>query len=263
MRLQNTEPNNITDGKQISDRRNEETPIKFEGFGNLYKHTHTHTHSQRQSPLLAINRDFFGWGTSGYNHGANCYQPWSTSIEDSDYYAYGNATYHLTDQTRQADWGYNAIRNGGNQENIGWYTLTQSEWTHVINGRYTESGYRYAKATVNDVLGIILLPDNWKAETFALNNSNTQNAGYSSNPINADDWTNILEANGAVFLPCAGFRDNFFGSIKEVNQNGYYWADECAGDEAGYAYFSTSFVSPTGSNYRDEGHSVRLVIPAE
>ena len=23
--------------------------------------------------------DLFGWGTSGYNHGANCYQPWSTS----------------------------------------------------------------------------------------------------------------------------------------------------------------------------------------
>jgi len=74
-----------------------------------------------------IDRDFFGWGTSGYNHGANCYQPWSTNIEDSDYYAYGSATNHLNDQTRQADWGYNAIRNGGNQENIGWYTLTQSE----------------------------------------------------------------------------------------------------------------------------------------
>jgi len=116
---------------------------------------------------------------------------------------------------------------------------------------------------VNDVLGIILLPDNWKAETFALNNYNTPDTAYSSNPITADEWTNRLEANGAVFLPCAGYRDNFYGSITDVNKNGFYWADECADEEAGYAYFSTSFVSPTGSGYRDEGHSVRLVIPAE
>ena len=25
-----------------------------------------------------VDRDLFGWGTSGYNHGAICYQPWST-----------------------------------------------------------------------------------------------------------------------------------------------------------------------------------------
>ena len=33
--------------------------------------------------------DYFNWGTSGYKHGANCYQPWSTSTSRSDYYAYG------------------------------------------------------------------------------------------------------------------------------------------------------------------------------
>ena len=61
--------------------------------------------------------DLFGWGTSGYNHGANCYQPWSTSQTDSDYYAYGQYTYDLYDQTGKADWGYNAISNGGNVSN--------------------------------------------------------------------------------------------------------------------------------------------------
>ncbi|MBQ8957576.1 MAG: hypothetical protein IJ057_03585 [Bacteroidales bacterium] len=58
--------------------------------------------------------DLFGWGTSGYNHGANAYQPWSTSEHYSDYFAYGNGRNNLYDQTGQADWGYNAISNGGN-----------------------------------------------------------------------------------------------------------------------------------------------------
>ena len=72
--------------------------------------------------------DLFGWGTSGFNHGANCYQPWSTSTSCSDYFAYGSNTYNLNNQTGQADWGYNAISNGGNMENFGWRTLTQNEW---------------------------------------------------------------------------------------------------------------------------------------
>ena len=106
-----------------------------------------------------VNRDLFGWGTSGYNHGANCYQPWSTSQTYSDYYSYGNSSYNLFDQSGQADWGYNAISNGGNLENSGWRTLTQAEWQYLFNTRSTASGIRFAKAQVNNVNGVILLPD--------------------------------------------------------------------------------------------------------
>ena len=52
--------------------------------------------------------DLFGWGTSGINHGAVCYQPWSTNQNNANYYAYGNGTNNLFNQTGQADWGYNA-----------------------------------------------------------------------------------------------------------------------------------------------------------
>ena len=86
--------------------------------------------------------DLFGWGTSGYNHGANAYQPWSTSTEYSDYYAYGAYTNNLYNQTGQADWGYNAISNGGNAENSGWRTLTRQEWEYVFNTRTTTSRIR-------------------------------------------------------------------------------------------------------------------------
>jgi hypothetical protein len=89
--------------------------------------------------------DLFGWGTSSYNHGAVCYQPWSISTSDNNYYVYGNSSYNLYDQTGQADWGYNPISNGGNQPNQ-WHTLTKEEWVYVFNTRNTASGIRFAKA---------------------------------------------------------------------------------------------------------------------
>ena len=48
------------------------------------------------------DRDLFGWGTSGYNHRANCYYPWSTSVANGDYYAYGSDTCNLCDQIGRA-----------------------------------------------------------------------------------------------------------------------------------------------------------------
>ena len=148
--------------------------------------------------------ELFGWGTSGYNHGAVCYQPWSVSQNDADYMAYGNATNSLNDQTGQADWGYNAISNGGNQEHQ-WYTLSREELTFLFNSRNTASGARYAKAKVNGVDGVIVLPDDWQVSIYALNNVNNQTAGFSSNIISISDWVLIEEA-GAVFMPALGAR---------------------------------------------------------
>jgi len=42
-----------------------------------------------------------------------------------------------------------------------WQTLSGDEWEYLIKSR---SGNRFAKATVNDVKGLILLPDNWDAD---------------------------------------------------------------------------------------------------
>ena len=123
------------------------------------------------SDSQTVDRDLFGWGTSGYNHGASAYQPWATSTGYGDYYAYGNSSNNLYDGNGQADWGYNAIANGGNTENSGWRTLTEAEWYYVIKIRATESGIRYAKATVNGVNGVVLLPDNWTAN-FTTTTSN-------------------------------------------------------------------------------------------
>ncbi|MBP5725116.1 MAG: hypothetical protein J6X18_16275, partial [Bacteroidales bacterium] len=66
--------------------------------------------------------DLFGWGTSGWNSGANAYQPYSTSTSYSDYYPGGSYSNDLTGSYANADWGvYNKISNGGNSAGM-WRT---------------------------------------------------------------------------------------------------------------------------------------------
>ena len=205
-----------------------------------------------------VDRDLFGWGTSGYDHGAVCYQPWSTSQTNSDYFAYGNRSRDLNYSTGQADWGYNAIRNGGNQENSGWRTLTNSEWTYIINGRNTASGIRFALGSVNGVDGLILLPDNWDASTYTLNKTNNDYGGFYANTISATDWTTILEANGAVFLPKTVGRDG-----TSITTNCNYWSSTHSDiDNAYCVYFGNNYVGFSNStNDRSTGNPVRLVNP--
>ncbi len=206
--------------------------------------------------------DLFGWGTSGYDHGANAYQPWSISQNDNNYYAYGNGEYNLYDQNGQADWGYNQISNGGNTENSGWRTLTKDEWKYVFDTRSTTSDIRYAKAKVNNVNGVILLPDRWTATNYALSNTNSIGANYTSNTISADDWTNVLEAWGAVFLPAAGYR---WGSVEDVGSVGDYWSasrSTLSGNACGVE-FDSNDLNTTYHATRRSGFSVRLVRNAE
>ena len=211
-----------------------------------------------------VDRDLFPWGTSGYNHGAYDYQPWSISNVDSHYNAYHSMSNDLNDQTGQADWGYNAIANGGNTEGV-WRTLTRDEWVYVFNTRYTWSGIRYAMARVNDIKGVILLPDDWDASYYPLNKTNNPTAGHSSNIITASQWE-TLEQHGAIFLPAAGYRVS--SSLYEVGEYGAYWSsthyegDNTMYDNSDDAYdnyfYGSLFV---GSNAaRHYGESVRLVV---
>ena len=216
------------------------------------------------------DRDLFGWGTSGYNHGANCYLPWSTSQTYSDYYAYGQSTYNLYDQDGRADWGYNVISNGGSQENSGWRVLTggnNGEWRYVFETRSTNSGIHYAKAQIigvngGSINGVLLLPDDWNTSYYTLNNPDQAGANFSSNVITVNDWNNALESHGAVFLPAAGYRDGT--SVGNVGSYGYYWSASCChSDSAYYVDFNYGYLYTDENIYRCNGFSVRLVRSAE
>lgn len=139
-----------------------------------------------------------------------------------------------------------------------WTTLTKAEWEYLFNTRTTTSTIRYAMAQVNNVNGVILLPDNWSPETYTLTNTNTSNAAFTTNTIDATNWS-TLEAAGAVFLPAAGYR--LRESVEGAGSNGYYWSGTARGTSDAYiVYCESGKLYPTddyGSRFC--GFSVRPV----
>ena len=204
--------------------------------------------------------DLFGWGTSGHNHGGLCYQPWSNSADNTNYYAYGQMENHLYDQTGEADWGCNAISNGGNQANYGWRTLTFGEWLNLFAYTDTPSGIRYAKANVNEVNGVVLLPDDWSSSYYHLSQVNDPEGQFSSNTISADDWKS-MEEHGAVFLPVSGCRFTGFMYIEGVNTMGRYWSSTRSDTNTSYCMSFRDGEAIT-LTYKDRsyGQAVRLVL---
>ena len=199
--------------------------------------------------------DLFSWGTSNYNHGAVSYRPWSLNVNSTRYHAYGYVDADLGIRSGKADWGYNAISNGGDKEDC-WRTMTNDEWDYVLNSRTTSSGILYAKATVNDVPGLILVPDFWSTSIYLLNNFNEETASYTSNIISSGTWTTTFEANGCVFLPAAGERYN---KTYTNDRQGYYWSSSAYSDSTSY-HISFNDNTLNDSPYkRSSGSSVRLV----
>ena len=193
--------------------------------------------------------DLFGWGTSGYN-GRN---PYMTCTTETDY---DNGENDIAGTNY--DWGvYNKISNGGNQAGQ-WRTLTNDEWSYLIDTR-TDASSKKGVATVNNVNGLVLLPDSWTLPADITFTSG-ENGDYAQNTYSADDWTK-MEANGAVFLPAAGDR-SWDGGVYRVGDEGSYWSSTVVNfnntharymgflDEAAHAYYYSKFCN---------GFSVRLV----
>lgn len=202
----------------------------------------------------------FGWSTSGYDLGSPCYQPWSTSTYYYDYQAYCNFHFNLYDQTGQADWGYNAIANGGNTENL-WRTLTTEEWAYIFELRATPSGIRFAKARVGEVNGVVILPDDWSGSYFNLNFPNTTNVYYENNPISMEQWE-MIEQYGVVFLPTAGYR--LGTEVYNTESSGHYWSSSKYNeDRANCVSVFDSGLYPQAVDFIHNGFSVRLVRMAQ
>ena len=233
-----------------------ETYWKF--ADNQWDYLGTTTNQNSTNPN--VDRDLFGWGTSGWNPGNTYYRPWDTN--NSSGASYGPAgSNNLTGTYANSDWGiYNPISNGGNLPNQ-WRTLSRDEWGYVFEIRTTDSGIRFAKAIVNNVNGVILLPDDWNISYYDLNDTNTNTANFAGNTVSASEW-DTLEQHGAVFLPAAGFR--FGVSVKSVGVNCYYWSSTHVNRLYAYGVYVTdsNMIVGDGSN-RTYGRSVRLVYEVE
>ena len=192
--------------------------------------------------------DLFGWGTSGgYNH-----PPYQTST----YYAdYGNGALDIAGTL--FDWGvYNAISNGGDQPNR-WRTLTRTEWGYLLRLR-TNAGKKYGIGKIENICGLIILPDQWTLPEGCSFNSGISSSrnDYSLNEYSFQQWE-LMEANGAVFLPAAGLR--YETMVMNVGVAGFYWTSSAAGSDAYLIYFGSDHLDVSEHYVRPYGCAVRLV----
>lgn len=186
--------------------------------------------------------DIFGWGTwTGSSPNPAKADQYNTS------YAWGDGDF--TEESLLA----NAPLPGKN-----WRTLSQTEWAYLFNTRETISEVRYAKATVNSVEGVILLPDDWSTSYHSLASTNTADAAYTANEICAAAWMIDFEAHGAIFLPVATI--HYYGSGPELLHTGNYWSSTPYSETQAYCvHFSSSTLSASYTHNRSTAISVRLV----
>ena len=143
--------------------------------------------------------DIFLFGTSGFNGKHPCINETEYSYDFSSNISYTNY-----------DWGwYNCIEK--HPEGT-WRTMNASEWKYICAKRKNAQNLIYL-ATVNNVKGLILLPDNWDENKIILN----RDQYFSTNTIDEKKW-NELEENGAVFLPST----IQFGNHED--KSGVYWS---------------------------------------
>lgn len=136
------------------------------------------------------------------------------------------------------------------------YALSNGEWSYLFTSR-TSAANKYGYATVNDVCGIIILPDTFDDPYAGIKAFKPKSkTSYSANKYSEAEWI-AMEAGGAVFLPAAGYREG--SSVNSANGYGYYWSSTPDEYTAYFLYFHSSAVNFNSGYSRDLGHSVRLV----
>lgn len=176
--------------------------------------------------------DLFGWGTGN--------NPTNTSKNEADY-----ATF--------VDWGTNKI--GKDKANT-WRTLTKNEWEYLLFKRISAAAL-WGIATVNNIHGLILLPDDFKLpEDLNFVAGGDGNLEWTLNVYTTYEWEKMEKA-GVVFLPASGCR--YRSGIHDVQDVGDYWsATPYDSFNADYLYFDSDGAD-WDYFFRYNGRAVRLV----
>ena len=189
----------------------------------------------------------FGWGTSGSApSGQTACAPYYTTATNDDYVSNITTTGVSWGTGSEWDWGTAAASDLGS----GWRTLTKDEWEYLFNTRTVNNGQGSGKSytlgqTVNDVLGVVLYPDDYTGTTYTT----------------SSDWS-TFESAGCVFLPAAGYRSGPF--VYDVGSLGGYWSSTASSaSNAYYVRFISGTVNPANNSSQYRGYSVRLVRPVE
>jgi uncharacterized protein (TIGR02145 family) len=198
--------------------------------------------------------DLFGWGTSGWDSGANAFQSFSTSNNQADYYPGGDYNTDLQGLYAYSDWGvYNAIANGGDMPNL-WYTLSDVEWKYLFNTRENAENLR-GNATVNGIHCYLILPDLWSLPQGLTFTPGTNS--WDKNVYSLVEWFQMEDA-GAVLVSNALRR---VGST-QFDPTIAYWSSSHSVDQPAKSALGIAKETTyeAGLNFsRSVGHSVRLV----
>ena len=157
------------------------------------------------------------------------------------------------------DWGKHPIMGQANQPNE-WRTPTKGEWLYAANERPNAANL-LTYATINDVKGVIFLPDTWvpsSENTYLIFNSEAKQPYFKDNILNSGQWE-ILSASGAIFLPIGPQR---YGKKVVEKYGSEYWTSSFITEKApeAYAFWILNYVKAgQGFPKRSEGHFVRLV----
>lgn len=210
--------------------------------------------------------DMFGWGTSGWQSGAEAYLPWDTTTTAAAYQPLTPQS-SLIGDAAYADWGvYNAISNGGNTPNL-WRTLSANEWTYLFRHTpWTMAHIQVAEKT--QIRGFAFLPEDFIVPediSITLLGTGEETANirtfkledYAANTYTLEQFAALQEA-GLVFLPCAGTREK--GQAGRCGTIGGYWSSTASDPMhvRGF-YFYSARVDAFSWPLRSLGYSVRLV----
>ena len=185
------------------------------------------------SDTNSVQVSLFGWGTPD--------TPYLTSDDEDDYATNGFV-----------DWG---TQYGDGK----WRCLTGDEWRYVLTRNVSGFGKGFGFATVNNVHGIILIPDNFETPSGLTFTAGLGNQ-FDTNQFTESEWETMQSA-GAVFLPAAGYRDADSEHVLEVGDMIDYWSST----ELASLYYEEDygFNIEDEYNYKTYGCSVRLVYDKE
>lgn len=200
--------------------------------------------------------DLFPWAASGYN-GTNP----TNRVNNSSNSGYYSAVRNIVGT--QYDWGlHNPIENGGNAKGL-WFTMSSSEWGYLLHCRPNALS-KQGIGTVNDVKGLIILPDIFEypagcpvlpTTTFLPSNANNvldnSEWGYGRVVYNAAQWAQ-MEENGAAFLPAAGYYGSY--NINSQSKWGYRQTHLDNDKPIGYYWTSTRWLRLADVNYSRAGY---------
>jgi len=191
------------------------------------------------------------------------------------------------------DWG--CVFTETSPEGGNWRTLSADEWIYLFNGPSTVRGdKRFLRVRIKNFYvnpidpsyneecwGVFVFPDNYQGSnltgTYTFNSNTLNQIDYSNANSNADVAQMLND--GAVFLPCVGYRyddryyDYVYYGIETIGAGiGYYWSSTHIDGTTNYAKALKFVVRGSGTNSttgvsiedlpRNYGYCVRLVWDA-